>query len=130
MKNPPEIKIELVEIEESEDDPVDLIMKESNESEDSEDYGEGIPMFDDASEIIGRAHSFISHEQETLDEKLDDIISKIDSSIEDTILENLKRCFRAIDDTFIWATRFLDQATEKKLESLQVFTMKCMKMLN
>ena len=46
MKNPPKTKIELINLEESDEDPIDLVMKcldESSDSEDyDEDYGEGI----------------------------------------------------------------------------------------
>ncbi len=107
MRNPPKIKIELIDIEGSEDDPVDLIMREIDESDDSEDYEEGtprgIPMFTEASEIISRVHSFISHEQETLGEELDKIISEIKNSTENNILKNLRRCFETIDDSIVWA---------------------------
>jgi len=121
MRNPPKIKIELIDIEESEDDPINLLMREMDESEDSEDYGEGIPLYDDASEIIGRAHSFISHEQETLDEKLDKMISEIEYSTENDILEDLRRCFRTMDDSILCATQFLEQAIEKQVETFTGF---------
>jgi hypothetical protein len=121
MRNPPKIKIELIDIEESEDDPINLLMREMDESEDSEDYGEGIPLYDDASEIIGRAHSFISHEQETLDEKLDKMISEIEYSTENDILEDLRRCFRTMDDSILYATQFLEQAIEKQVETFTGF---------
>ncbi len=122
MRNPPKIKIELIDTEESDDDPVNLIMKDMDESsEDTEDYGEGIPMFTEASEIISRVHSFISHEQETLDEELDKIISEFENSTENDILKNLRRCFRTIDDSITWATRFLDQAIEKQVETFTGF---------
>ena len=121
MRNPPKIKIE-----ESDDDPINLIMK-SLDSEDSDsydedyDYGEGtsrgIPMFTEASEIISRAHSFIAHEQETLDEKLDEIISGFENSTEDDILRYLRKCFKIIDDSIRWANQFLDQAIEKQVDS-------------
>jgi hypothetical protein len=126
MRNPPKIKVELIDLEESDDDPIDLIMK-SLDSEDSEsydehyDYGEGtsrgIPMFTEASEIISRAHSFIAHEQETLDEKLDEIISEFENSTEDDILRYLRKCFKIIDDSIRWANQFLDQAIEKQVDS-------------
>jgi hypothetical protein len=125
MRNPPKTKIELIDLEESDDDPIDLIMRSLDESEDSEDYDEdygegtsrGIPMFTEASEIISRAHSFIAHEQETLDEKLDEIISESESSTENDMLEHLRRCFEIIDDSIVWANQFLDQAIEKQVDS-------------
>jgi hypothetical protein len=124
MRNPPKTKIELIDLEESDDDPVDLIMK-SLDSEDSEDYDEdygegtsrGIPMFTEASEIISKAHSFIAHEQETLDEKLDKIISEFENSTENDILKYLRKCFEIIDDSIMWANQFLDQAIEKQVDS-------------
>ena len=58
MKNPPKTKIELINLEESDEDPFDLVMR-SLDSEDSDsydedyDYGEGtsrgVPMFTEAS---------------------------------------------------------------------------------
>ncbi len=39
MKNPPKTKIELINLEESDEDPFDLAMKCLDESSDSEDYG-------------------------------------------------------------------------------------------
>jgi len=130
MRNPPKTKIELIHLEESDDDPIDLIMK-SLDSEDSDsydedyDYGEGtsrgIPMFTEASEIISRAHSFIAHEQETLDEKLDEIISGFENSTEDDILRNLRKCFKIIDDSIMWANQFLDQAIEKQVDYFSGF---------
>jgi len=130
MRNPPKIKVELIDLEESDDDPIDLIMK-SLDSEDSDsydedyDYGEGtsrgIPMFTEASEIISRAHSFIAHEQETLDEKLDEIISEFENSSEDDILRYLRKCFKIIDDSIRWANQFLDQAIEKQIDSFHGF---------
>jgi len=130
MRNPPKIKVELIDLEESDDDPIDLIMK-SLDSEDSDsydedyDYGEGtsrgIPMFTEASEIISRAHSFIAHEQETLDEKLDEIISGFENSTEDDILRYLRKCFKIIDDSIRWANQFLDQAIEKQIDSFHGF---------
>ena len=130
MRNPPKIKIELIDLEESDDDPINLIMK-SLDSEDSDsydedyDYGEGtsrgIPMFTEASEIISRAHSFIAHEQETLDEKLDEIISEFENSSEDDILRYLRKCFKIIDDSIRWANQFLDQAIEKQIDSFHGF---------
>jgi len=130
MRNPPKTKIELIDLEESDDDPIDLIMK-SLDSEDSDsydedyDYGEGtsrgIPMFTEASEIISRAHSFIAHEQETLDEKLDEIISGFENSTEDDILGYLRKCFKIIEDSIRWANQFLDQAIEKQVDSFSGF---------
>ena len=69
MRNPPKTKVELINLEESDEDPIDLVMKCLDESSDFEDYDEdygegtsrGIPMFTEASEIISRAHSFIAH---------------------------------------------------------------------
>jgi hypothetical protein len=130
MRNPPKIKIELIDLEESDEDPIDLIMK-SLDSEDSDSYDEdydyeegtsrGIPMFTEASEVISRAHSFIAHEQETLDEKLDEIISGFENSTEDDILRNLRKCFKIIDDSIMWANQFLDQAIEKQVDSFSGF---------
>ncbi len=130
MRNPPKIKVELIDLEESDDDPIDLITK-SLDSEDSDsydedyDYGEGtsrgIPMFTEASEIISRAHSFIAHEQETLDEKLDEIIYEFENSTENDILRYLRRCFKIIDDSIRWANQFLDQAIEKQVDSFRGF---------
>jgi hypothetical protein len=122
MRNPPVIKIELIDAEESDDDPVNLIMRNLDESsEDSEDYGEGIPMFTEASTIIDRVHSYISLEQETLDEELDKIISEFERSTENDILKSLRRCFRTIDSSITWATQFLDQAIEKQVETFRGF---------
>jgi hypothetical protein len=129
MRNPPKIKIKLIDMEESDDDPVDLIMRDLDESEDSEDYSEdygegtsrGIPMFTEAGEIIGRVLAFIAHEQETLDEELDKIISELENSTENDILKYLRRCFETIDDSIVWANRFLDQAIEKQVDSFRGF---------
>jgi len=129
MKNPPETKIELINLEESDEDPIDLVMKcldESSDSEDcDEDYGEGtsrgIPMFTEASEIISRAHSFIAHEQETLDGKLDEIIYEFENSTENDMLRYLRNCFEIIDDSIMWANQFLDQAIEKQVGSFRGF---------
>jgi hypothetical protein len=129
MRNPPKTKIELINIEESDDDPIDLIMRSLDESEDSEDYDEdygegtsrGIPMFTEASEIIGRVHSFIAHEQETLDEELDKIISELENSTESEILKYLRRCFEVVGNSIVWANQFLDQAIEKQIDSFRGF---------
>ena len=135
MKNPPKTKIELISLEESDEDPFDLAMKCLDESSDSEDYdaedyyedyGEGtsrgIPMFTvEASEIISRAHSFIAHEQETLDEKLDEIIYEFEDSTEADMLRYLRKCFKIIDDSILWANQFLDQAKEKQIDSFRGF---------
>jgi hypothetical protein len=131
MKNPPKTKIELISLEESDEDPFDLAMKCLDESSDSEDYDEdydygegtsrGVPMFTEASEIISRAHSFIAHEQETLDEKLDEIIYEFESSTENDILRYLRKCFKIIDDSVLWANQFLDQAKEKQIDSFRGF---------
>jgi len=135
MKNPPKTKIELINLEESDEDPFDLVMKCLDESSDSEnydaedydeDYGEGtsrgIPMFtEEASEIISRAHSFIAHEQETLDEKLDEIIYEFEGSTENDMLQYLRKCFEIIDDSITWANQFLDQAIEKQIDSFRGF---------
>jgi len=129
MRNPPKIKIELIDIEDSDDDPVDLIMRSLDESEDSEDYSEdygegtsrGIPMFTEASEIIGRVLAFIVHEQETLDEELDKIISNLENSEESEILKYLRRCFKVVDNSIRWANQFLDQAIEKQIDSFRGF---------
>jgi hypothetical protein len=133
MKNPPKTKIELINLEVSDEDPFDLVMK-SLDSEDSdsydedydvEDYGEGtsrgIPMFTEASEIISRAHSFIAHELETLDEKLDEIIYEFEGSTENDMLQYLRKCFEIIDDSITWANQFLDQAIEKQIDSFTGF---------
>ena len=129
MKNPPKTKIELINLEESDEDPFDLAMKCLDESSDSEDYDEdygegtsrGIPMFTEASEIISRAHSFIAHEQETLDEKLDEIIYEFEGSTENDVLQYLRKCFEIIDDPIKWANQFLDQAIEKQIDSFTGF---------
>ena len=130
MRNPPKTKVELINLEESDEDPIDLVMKcldESSDSEDcDEDYGEGtsreIPMFtEEASEIISRAHSFIAHEQETLDEKLDEIIHEFENITENDMLKYLRKCFKIIDDSILWANQFLDQAIEKKIDSFRGF---------
>jgi len=135
MKNPPKTKIELISLEESDEDPFDLAMKCLDESSDSEDYdvedyyedyGEGtsrgIPMFtEEASEIISRAHSFIAHEQETLDEKLDEIIYEFEGSTEYDMSQYLRKCFDIIDDSITWANQFLDQAIEKQIDSFTGF---------
>jgi hypothetical protein len=133
MKNPPKTKIELINLEVSDEDPFDLVMK-SLDSEDSdsydedydvEDYGEGtsrgIPMFTEASEIISRAHSFIAHELETLDEKLDEIIYEFEGSTEYDMSQYLRKCFDIIDDSITWANQFLDQAIEKQVDSFTGF---------
>jgi len=133
MKNPPKTKIELINLEESDENPFDLVMK-SLDSEDSDsydedydvrDYGEGtsrgIPMFTEASEIISRAHSFIAHEQETLDEKLDEIIYEFEGITENDMLQYLRKCFEIIDDSITWANQFLDQAIEKQIDSFTGF---------
>jgi hypothetical protein len=129
MKNPPKTKIELISLEESDEDPFDLAMKCLDESSDSEDYDEdygegtsrGIPMFTEASEIISRAHSFIAHEQETLDKKLDEIIYEFEGSTENDMLQYLRKCFEIIDDSITWANQFLDQAIEKQIDSFTGF---------
>jgi len=129
MRNPPKTKIELINLEESDDDPIGLVMKCLDESSDSEDYDEdygegtsrGIPMFTEASEIISRAHSFIAHEQETLDEKLDEIIYEFENSTENDMLRYLRNCFKIIDDSIMWANQFLDQAIEKQIGSFRGF---------
>ena len=129
MKNPPKTEIELINLEESDEDPFDLAMKCLDESSDSEDYDEdygegtsrGIPMFTKASEIISRAHSFIAHEQETLDEKLDEIIYEFEGSTENDVLQYLRKCFEIIDDSIKWANQFLDQAIEKQIDSFTGF---------
>ncbi len=129
MRNPPKTKIELIDIEESDDDPINLIMRCLDESEDSEDYDEdygegtsrGIPMFTEASEIISRVHSFIAHEQETLDEELDKITSNFENSEEGEKLKHLKRCFKVVDNLIMWANQFLDQAIEKQVDSFRGF---------
>jgi hypothetical protein len=135
MKNPPKTKIELINLEESNEDPFDLAMKCLDENIDSEedydenyveDYGEGtsreIPMFtEEASEIISRAHSFIAHEQETLDEKLDEIIYESESSTETDMVRYLRKCFKIIDDSILWANQFLEQAKEKQIDSFRGF---------
>jgi hypothetical protein len=129
MRNPPKTKVELINLEESDEDPIDLVMKcldESSDSEDcDEDYGEGtsrgIPMFTEASEIISRAHSFIAHEQETLDGKLDEIIYEFENSTENDMLRYLRNCFEIIDDSIMWANQFLDQAIEKQIGSFRGF---------
>ena len=129
MKNPPKTKIELINLEESDEDPFDLAMKCLDESSDSEDYDEdygegtsrGIPMFTEASEIISRAHSFIAHEQETLDEKLDEIIYEFEGSTEYDMSQYLRKCFDIIDDSITWANQFLDQAIEKQVDSFTGF---------
>ena len=128
-KNPPKTKIELINLEESDEDPFDLVMKYLDESSDSEDYDEdygegtsrGIPMFTEASEIISRAHSFIAHEQEILDEKLDEIIYEFEGSTENDVLQYLRKCFEIIDDSIKWANQFLDQAIEKQIDSFTGF---------
>jgi hypothetical protein len=133
MKNPPKTKIELINLEESDDDPIDLIMRSLDSEDSDEDYdnyedhdyeegtSRGIPMFTEASEIISRAHSFIAHEQETLDEKLDEIISEFENSTEDDILRCLRKCFRIINDSIRWANQFLDKAIEKQIDSFHGF---------
>jgi len=129
MRNPPKTKVELINLEESDEDPINLVMKCLDESSDSEDYDEdygegtsrGIPMFTEASEIISRAHSFIAHEQETLDEKLDEIIYEFEDSTEDYMLRYLRKCFKIIDDSILWANQFLDQAKEKQIDSFRGF---------
>ena len=129
MKNPPKTKIELINLEESDEDPFDLAMKCLDESSDSEDYDEdygegtsrGIPMFTEASEIISRVHSFIAHEQETLDGKLDEIIYEFEGSSENDMLQYLRKCFEIIDDLIKWANQFLDQAIEKQIDSFTGF---------
>ncbi len=55
-------------------------------------------MFTEASEIISRTHSFIAHEQETLDEKLDEIIYEFEGSTENDVLQYLGKCFEIIDE--------------------------------
>ncbi len=128
MRNPPKTKIELIDLEESDDDPIDLIMK-SSDSEDSEGYDEeyeegtsiGVPMFTEASTLISRVLDFIVHEQETLDEELDKIISKLENSEESEILKNLRRCFEVVDNSIRWANQFLDQAIEKQIDSFYGF---------
>jgi hypothetical protein len=133
MKNPPKTKIEMINLEVSDEDPFDLVMK-SLDSEDSdsydedydvEDYGEGtsrgIPMYTEASEIISRAHSFIAHELETLDEKLDEIIYEFEGSTEYDMSQYLRKCFDIIDDSITWANQFLDQAIEKQVDSFTGF---------
>jgi hypothetical protein len=129
MRNPPKTKVELINLEESDEDPIDLVMKCLDESSDSEDYDEdygegtsrGIPMFTEASEIISRAHSFIAHEQETLDEKLDEIIYEFENITENDMLRYLRKCFKIIDDSILWANQFLDQAIEKQIDSFRGF---------
>ncbi len=65
---------------------------------------------DDSSEFKSRYHDFISHELETLDRILSEIISNIENSLENTILTRLRECFRRIDDIMIHASQFINQA--------------------
>ena len=51
-------------------------------------------MFTEASEIISRAHSFIAHEQETLDEKLDEIIYESENITENDMLKYLRNALK------------------------------------
>ena len=65
---------------------------------------------DDSSESKSRCHNFISHELETLDRILSEIISNIENSPENTILSRLRECFGCIDDIMIHTSQFINQA--------------------
>ena len=110
MKDPPVINLEIIDLEQSEEDPIDLLNREMEESGDSDKEGGESHWSDDSSEIKCRGHAFIAHEQETLDEILGEIISEIDTISENSIIEKLRRSFRCIDDMILYANQFLNQA--------------------
>ena len=123
MRNPPVIDFKIIDIENEENRLFTL--SESDTEIDSCEEDSIQP--DDSGEIISRGRAFISHEQEILDEILDDTILKIEtkSSIEKDIIENLKEGFQAIDDIISEASQFVEQAitAEVKTFSGLVYTL-------
>jgi hypothetical protein len=83
---------------------------EMEESEDSDVSEIDSHWSDDSSEVKSRCHDFIAHELEILDGILSEMISDIENSPENTILSELRRCFKSIDDIMIYANQFLNQA--------------------
>ena len=61
------------------------------------------------SESESRCHNFISHELETLDRILSEMISNLENSSEDTILLKLRECLGCINDIIIHASQFINQ---------------------
>ena len=88
MRNPPVIDFKIIDIE-NEENRLFTLSESDTEIDSCEE--ESIQS-DDSGEIISRGRAFISHEQEILDEILNDTILKIEttSSIEKDIIENLK----------------------------------------
>jgi hypothetical protein len=80
------------------------------ESEDSDVSEVGSHWSDDSTEIRCRNYDFISHELDILDRILTEMISEIEKIPENTILSELRRCFKSIDDIMIYANQFLNQA--------------------
>jgi hypothetical protein len=108
------MELELTRMEQSEDDLTD--------SSDREDSDMGINEThwpSDPSEIKGRIHAYIAHEQEILVEVLSELESEIQTSPENIIVERIKRCFRCIDEVIEYATQFLKQA---RLTEIRDFT--------
>ena len=119
MRNPPVIDFKIIDIENEEnrlftlsesDTEIDSCEEESFQS-------------DDSGEIISRGRAFISHEQEILDEILDDTILKIESesSIEKDIIENLKEGFQAINEIISEASQFVEQAITAEVKTFSGF---------
>ena len=86
------------------------------ESENSDTNEMDLHWSDDSSEFKSRYHNFISHELETLDRILSEMISNIENSPEDTILSRLRECFKCIDDIMIYASQFIDQAQAAEMK--------------
>ena len=65
--------------------------------------------FKEPSESESRCHNFISHELETLDRILSEMISNLENSSEDTILLKSRECLGCINDIIIHASQFINQ---------------------
>ena len=68
-----------------------------------------------------RYHNLISHELETLNRILSEIISNIENSPENTILTRLRECFGCIDDIMIHASQFINQAQAVEIKHFTGF---------
>jgi predicted RNA-binding protein with EMAP domain len=99
------MELESTRMELSEDDTTD--------PSDSEDSNMGIREThwpSNPSEIKSRLHAYIAHEQEHLIELLNELESEVQTSLENILVEKIKRCFKCIDDITEYATQFLKQA--------------------
>jgi hypothetical protein len=128
MKDPPEIKLKLIDIEReehrlSEENRFSIIFDSSdsdNEMECSSERHFAPP--DDDWEIINRGGDFIIHGLENLGEQLDIITTQIDTedNTED-ILGNIRKGFSIIDDIILYTTAFKEEAAKAKIESFKGF---------